>query len=135
MLCRRIIILFISFEFFNQISCVLCRLWKQKREQLNIKHLRYNSVKFFLIHRALNLACIISHSCPSISPSYWMLIMLSVHIYYFLFLQEVMDHFHPVFRHFFMEKYTEPSRWFECRLSYTRSVAASSIGNVYTIMI
>lgn len=41
-----------------------------------------------------------------------------------------MDNFHPVFRHFFMENYMEPSRWFECRLSYTRSVAATSIGNV-----
>ena len=46
-----------------------------------------------------------------------------------------MDHFHPVFRHFFMENYMEPSRWFECRLSYTRSVAATSIGNVVCIVL
>ena len=39
-----------------------------------------------------------------------------------------MEHFHPAFRHFFMENYMEPSKWFECRLSYTRSVAATSIG-------
>ena len=41
---------------------------------------------------------------------------------------EICSHFKPVFHHFFMEKFTSPPQWFERRLSYTRSVAASSIG-------
>ena len=39
-----------------------------------------------------------------------------------------MEHFHPVFRHFFLEKFPDPAVWFERRLSYTRGVATSSIG-------
>lgn len=35
--------------------------------------------------------------------------------------------FPPVFRHFFLERYPAPSLWFEKRLSYTRSAAASSM--------
>jgi hypothetical protein len=46
---------------------------------------------------------------------------------YFNF-QEVMSRFHPVFRHFFLEKFPDPSLWFEKRLAYTRSVATASIG-------
>ena len=41
---------------------------------------------------------------------------------------EICHHFKPVFHHFFMEKFTSPPQWFERRLTYTRSVAASSIG-------
>jgi ataxia telangiectasia mutated family protein len=36
-------------------------------------------------------------------------------------------HFRPVFHHFFMERFPNPSEWFERRLMYTRSVATSSI--------
>ncbi|XP_072019634.1 serine-protein kinase ATM-like [Amphiura filiformis] len=39
----------------------------------------------------------------------------------------VMKHFQPVFRHFFLEKFPEPATWFERRLAYTRSVATCSI--------
>jgi len=35
--------------------------------------------------------------------------------------------FRPVFRHFFYERFIAPSVWFEKRLAYTRSVAASSM--------
>ncbi len=41
---------------------------------------------------------------------------------------EICRHFVPVFHHFFMEKFPSPPQWFERRLAYTRSVAASSIG-------
>ena len=41
---------------------------------------------------------------------------------------DICSHFKPVFHHFFMEKFTSPPQWFERRLTYTRSVAASSIG-------
>ena len=41
-----------------------------------------------------------------------------------------MKHFHPVFHHFFLEKFPDPSVWFEKRLAYTRSVATSSIGKL-----
>ena len=41
---------------------------------------------------------------------------------------DICHHFKPVFHHFFMEKFTSPPQWFERRLTYTRSVAASSIG-------
>lgn len=41
---------------------------------------------------------------------------------------EICHNFKPVFHHFFMEKFTSPPQWFERRLTYTRSVAASSIG-------
>ncbi|EDO36404.1 predicted protein [Nematostella vectensis] len=39
----------------------------------------------------------------------------------------IMDHFKPVFRHFFLEKFVDPAEWFERRLAYTRSCATSSI--------
>ena len=49
----------------------------------------------------------------------------------FVFLaQELMEHFHPVFRHFFLERFPDPAVWFERRLTYTRGVATSSIGTV-----
>ncbi|XP_028397502.1 serine-protein kinase ATM-like [Dendronephthya gigantea] len=41
--------------------------------------------------------------------------------------KEIMARFSPVFRHFFFEKFLEPSLWFEKRLAYTRSVATASI--------
>ena len=40
---------------------------------------------------------------------------------------QIIDHFHPVFRHFFFESFLSPAEWFERRLAYTRSAAASSI--------
>lgn len=41
--------------------------------------------------------------------------------------RNVCDQFHPVLRYFFMERFENPDVWFEKRLAYTRSVAASSI--------
>lgn len=41
--------------------------------------------------------------------------------------QEIMEHFKPVFRHFFLEKFPDPAVWFERRLTYTRGAAISSI--------
>ena len=41
--------------------------------------------------------------------------------------RQVSEHFHPVLRYFFMEKYNTPDDWFSRRLSYTRSTAAISI--------
>lgn len=40
---------------------------------------------------------------------------------------EVCENFRPVMHYFFLEKYSQPADWFEKRLSYTRSVAASSM--------
>ena len=40
---------------------------------------------------------------------------------------QVTDHFRPVMRYFFMEKYNNPDDWFAKRLAYTRSTAAISI--------
>ena len=42
--------------------------------------------------------------------------------------RQILNNFKPVFRHFFFEKFPTPAVWFEKRLSYTRSAAASSIG-------
>lgn len=39
----------------------------------------------------------------------------------------VIDHFHPVLRYFFMERFEDPNEWFQNRLAYTRSTAAISI--------
>ena len=44
---------------------------------------------------------------------------------------DVCKNFQPVFRHFFMEKFPHPARWYEKRLAYTRSVATNSIGNIF----
>jgi len=41
--------------------------------------------------------------------------------------RQVCDHFHPVLRYFFMERFENPDDWFEKRLAYTRSTAAISI--------
>lgn len=41
---------------------------------------------------------------------------------------EIAVNFKPVFHHFFMESFPTPPQWFERRLAYTRSVAASSMG-------
>ena len=40
---------------------------------------------------------------------------------------DVCAHFKPVMHHFFLESFRDPATWFERRLSYTRSVAVSSI--------
>jgi len=40
---------------------------------------------------------------------------------------EICRNFHPAFRFFFVENFSEASLWMKCRLSYTRSVATSSI--------
>lgn len=39
----------------------------------------------------------------------------------------VTDHFHPVMRYFFTERFNDPDEWFVKRLAYTRSTAAISI--------
>ncbi|KAJ6144853.1 hypothetical protein N7470_008748 [Penicillium chermesinum] len=41
--------------------------------------------------------------------------------------RQVSEHFHPVMRYFFMEKFNNPDDWFNKRLAYTRSTAAISI--------
>ncbi|XP_075107785.1 serine/threonine-protein kinase ATM isoform X5 [Nicotiana tabacum] len=41
--------------------------------------------------------------------------------------QEVCDNFRPVMHHFFLERFFHPADWFQKRLAYTRSVAASSM--------
>ncbi|CAN0900398.1 Serine/threonine-protein kinase ATM [Linum grandiflorum] len=41
--------------------------------------------------------------------------------------QEVCENFRPVMHHFFLERFLLPADWFEKRLAYTRSVAASSM--------
>ncbi|KAI8822887.1 uncharacterized protein EV422DRAFT_522547 [Fimicolochytrium jonesii] len=41
--------------------------------------------------------------------------------------RQIEANFKPVFRHFLFENFSDPLDWFERRLAYTRSVAASSI--------
>ncbi|KAM1451845.1 hypothetical protein ACFX2I_038908 [Malus domestica] len=41
--------------------------------------------------------------------------------------KEVCTKFRPVMHHFFLERFLQPADWFEKRLSYTRSVATSSM--------
>ncbi|KAL5191985.1 Serine/threonine-protein kinase ATM [Glycine soja] len=41
--------------------------------------------------------------------------------------QEVCNNFRPVMHYFFLERFLQPAEWFEKRLAYTRSVAASSM--------
>uniref|UniRef100_A0A0A0LS27 Serine/threonine-protein kinase ATM n=2 Tax=Cucumis sativus TaxID=3659 RepID=A0A0A0LS27_CUCSA len=41
--------------------------------------------------------------------------------------QEVSENFRPVMHYFFLERFLQPADWFEKRLAYTRSVAASSM--------
>ncbi|XP_055826815.1 serine/threonine-protein kinase ATM isoform X2 [Solanum dulcamara] len=41
--------------------------------------------------------------------------------------QEVCVNFRPVMHHFFLERFFHPADWFQKRLTYTRSVAASSM--------
>ena len=41
--------------------------------------------------------------------------------------RQVAEHFHPVMRYFFTERFTNPHDWFEKRLAYSRSTAAISI--------
>ncbi|XP_019856363.1 PREDICTED: serine-protein kinase ATM [Amphimedon queenslandica] len=40
---------------------------------------------------------------------------------------QICKHFKPVFHHFFMESFPDPALWYERRLTYTRSIATSSI--------
>lgn len=45
--------------------------------------------------------------------------------------QDVIAHFNPVMRFFFLERFVDPDDWFERRLAYTRSTAAiSMLGHV-----
>ena len=41
--------------------------------------------------------------------------------------KKVTEHFRPVMRFFFMERFMDPSEWFQKRLNYSRSTAAISI--------
>ncbi|KAL3628823.1 hypothetical protein CASFOL_027869 [Castilleja foliolosa] len=41
--------------------------------------------------------------------------------------QEVCQNFRPVMHYFFLERFSQPADWFDKRLAYTRSVAASSM--------
>ena len=41
--------------------------------------------------------------------------------------RKVCEQYHPVLRYFFQERFESPDEWFEKRLAYTRSTAASSI--------
>ncbi|QHO17058.1 hypothetical protein HN873_033624 [Arachis hypogaea] len=41
--------------------------------------------------------------------------------------EEVCRNFRPVMHYFFLERFLQPAEWFEKRLAYTRSVAASSM--------
>ena len=41
--------------------------------------------------------------------------------------RDVLNHFHPVGRYFFFERFMDPDEWFDKRLAYTRSTAAISI--------
>ncbi|XP_062116266.1 serine/threonine-protein kinase ATM isoform X3 [Humulus lupulus] len=41
--------------------------------------------------------------------------------------QEVCEKFRPVMHYFFLERFLQPADWFEKRIAYTRSVAASSM--------
>ena len=41
--------------------------------------------------------------------------------------KSVCKHFQPAFHNFFLEKFPRPSEWYERRLAFTRSVAASSM--------
>uniref|UniRef100_A0A0E0FF24 Serine/threonine-protein kinase ATM n=1 Tax=Oryza nivara TaxID=4536 RepID=A0A0E0FF24_ORYNI len=40
---------------------------------------------------------------------------------------KVCNNFRPVMHHFFLERFLQPADWFQSRLAYTRSVAASSM--------
>ena len=41
--------------------------------------------------------------------------------------EKIVKEINPVMRYFFIERYREPDEWLEKRISYTRSVATSSI--------
>ena len=41
--------------------------------------------------------------------------------------KQVAEHFAPVMRYFFLERFEDPDEWFEKRLAYTRTTAAISI--------
>eukprot|EP01035_Chromulina_nebulosa_P017025 gene17025-22531_t len=40
---------------------------------------------------------------------------------------QICENFHPVFRFYFIEKYSDPVKWLTCRLTYVRSIAVTSI--------
>lgn len=46
----------------------------------------------------------------------------------------ICENVHPVLHHFFLENYPTAPSWFERRLSYTRSVAVSSMAGVLYII-
>ena len=50
-----------------------------------------------------------------------------VHAYLGGIYRDICKNFKPVFRHFFLEKYSDPSVWQGRRIAYTRSVAANSM--------
>lgn len=41
--------------------------------------------------------------------------------------REIKARFHPVLRHYFLERYMVPGLWLQMRLAYSRSVATTSI--------
>ncbi|KAI9882878.1 MAG: N-terminal acetyltransferase A complex catalytic subunit ard1 [Watsoniomyces obsoletus] len=41
--------------------------------------------------------------------------------------RQVTEHFHPVLRYFFIERFDDPDEWFAKRLAYSRSTAAISV--------
>jgi ataxia telangiectasia mutated family protein len=41
--------------------------------------------------------------------------------------RQVAEHFHPVLRYFFLERFDDPDEWFARRLAYSRSTAAISV--------
>lgn len=48
--------------------------------------------------------------------------------------EEICNHFHPVFRWFFIENFIDPVQWIAARLAYIKSVAATSmIGHILGI--
>jgi ataxia telangiectasia mutated family protein len=44
-----------------------------------------------------------------------------------LVLEDIFAHVQPVFRHYFFDRSSTAPGWFQRRLAYTRSVAASSV--------
>ena len=41
--------------------------------------------------------------------------------------KDIIEHFKPVFHHYFLENFCDPATWFEKRLNYTRSTACNSM--------
>ena len=53
---------------------------------------------------------------------------VSLHVY-----REIEKKLRPVLHHFFLERWGTPSAWFERRLAYSRSLAASSMASCHTV--